>query len=328
MKKDKFNQIQWDLHVNSKSNYNSPSNFTIRKIDFRTNNLPYYYFPVEENQDRKIRISHIERRVERIDLSSRNILELSDHFFPEMRAIKSDLFTGRSYNIHPRNVKDREDISVPVGVEFDGSGTAATLFALWKSKLRPHVVARPERLRSPLYLRRPATLSKRMYDEVLSMMEIVNESIIDMQVSVDKIENFIRIMFRIDSEDGEIEIPLQNMSDGTAKWLALVTSIMTNRAIFAIEEPENYLHPYMQKEVIEIMRESTNQNRTERFAIITTHSETLLNAARPEEVILVTMEKGVSVAVRIGEPERLAEHIKKSGFGLGHYYLMGALPYA
>lgn len=98
------------------------------------------------------------------------------------------------------------------------------------------------------------------------------------------------------------------LSDGTLKWLTLVTAVLTSDNIFCIEEPENYLHPWMQAEMCMLMREHLEAKKESAFILMTTHSETLLNAARPEEVIVVDMKHGAraSATPAAGRPNSLA----------------------
>jgi hypothetical protein len=58
---------------------------------------------------------------------------------------------------------------------------------------------------------------------------------------------------------------------------------------------------------------------------MTTHSESLLNEASPEEVILVWMDAGFTNARRVANSEELVDEINRTGFGLGYYYTTGAL---
>ena len=122
-----------------------------------------------------------------------------------------------------------------------------------------------------------------------------------------------------------ISLPFSMMSDGTVKWVSLITAILTYRSIFAIEEPENFIHPLMQKEVINIMRESAVARKKDSFVLMSTHSETLLNSAQPDEVIVISMIDGTTHAARPHNQELLNLEINRTGFGLGHYYLTGAL---
>jgi predicted ATPase len=61
------------------------------------------------------------------------------------------------------------------------------------------------------------------------------------------------------------------------------------------------------------------------FALMTTHSETLLNAVDPEEVIVVSMRDGRTRAVRPANADELRAEIASTGFGLGFFYFSGAL---
>lgn len=115
------------------------------------------------------------------------------------------------------------------------------------------------------------------------------------------------------------------MSDGTIKWLALITAILTSKTIFSIEEPENFLHPWMQAEIANIMREHIENKESESFVLMTTHSESLLNHAEPNEILLVDFENGKTTAKRLTNILLVKDEISKSGFGLGHFYFSNAL---
>ncbi len=115
------------------------------------------------------------------------------------------------------------------------------------------------------------------------------------------------------------------MSDGTLKWLALVTAALTTRSVFSIEEPENYLHPEMQAQIVNILREILFRQKNYKFTLMTTHSETLLNRCKPEELIIVSFAKGFTEARRCANADEIHEEIKRTGFGLGYYYINHAL---
>jgi predicted ATP-dependent endonuclease of OLD family len=104
-----------------------------------------------------------------------------------------------------------------------------------------------------------------------------------------------------------------------------LAAILTYETIFAIEEPENFLHPLMQREILQIMRENVDRRGGHSFVIMTTHSETLLNAASPNEVVVVSIADGITHAKRPEDRTLLFAEIQRSGFGLGYAYVSGAL---
>lgn len=109
------------------------------------------------------------------------------------------------------------------------------------------------------------------------------------------------------------------------KWIALLTKVITSEQGFSIEEPENFLHPTVQKEFINLVRTESKQNDNLPYTLITTHSESLLNEASPDEVILVWMQSGKTIAKRVSNSDELSSEINRTGFGLGYYYTSGAL---
>jgi predicted ATPase len=311
--------VRWDLEVSAESSGRlEGSTLNVDRIDLRKASvLTGIRFRAEGYDIRTFIRKNL--RGERIFRHS--LLLLLDSAFSNVRSIRNDLKSGEVYNIYPGAVKSREDISTPVGVQPDGSGTSATLLAL--SRLSSRAAPFPE---APIGIHRPKfRLVPSAYIDIVKMLKLVNDSVDDMIVSIGQVDGFINTIFKIRTDAGEIDVPLQRMSDGTVKWLALITAIRTNRVMFAIEEPENYLHPYMQKEIIGIIRNSFANGRNRGFALVSTHSETLLNAVYPEEIIVVSMQNGGTVARRPDDVRQISEVISETGFGLGTIYVGGGL---
>jgi predicted ATPase len=109
------------------------------------------------------------------------------------------------------------------------------------------------------------------------------------------------------------------------KWLSLISAIVTYQSIFAVEEPENFLHPKMQKIITSIIREYYLERTNIAFVLMSTHSETLINAARPSEIIVTSTNAGVTSAKRLRHRALIKQELNDTGFGLGHFYVAGAL---
>ena len=255
----------------------------------------------------------------------RRFLGSEDDFFlqrlgsliSDLRYLRLDFSGGEIFNIIPSQVRLPEDSAKAPLIQSDGSGFAATLFALQKNtpRLIPTTPFAPMRRRLPPHA----------FSQIIRYMQTVNEFILKLSVTNDPFDNRLKVAVTITGEDGEIDLPFSSMSDGTVKWASLITAILTYETIFAIEEPENFLHPLMQREILNIMRENVKRRGNRSFVIMTTHSETLLNAADPTEVIVVSILGGITHAKRPEDPARLRKEIQRSGFGLGYVYVSGAL---
>jgi energy-coupling factor transporter ATP-binding protein EcfA2 len=235
----------------------------------------------------------------------------------DFRYLRPDFTGGEIFNIIPSRVRFPEDSASPPFIQSDGSGLAATLYALQKNTGR--FVSR-----SPFGVMH-RNLPPATFPQIIKYMQTVNESISSLSVTNDPFDNRLKVAVRILGEKGEMDLPFSSMSDGTVKWASLITCILTYETIFAIEEPENFLHPLMQREILTIMRENVQRRGGQSFVIMTTHSETLLNAAEPTEVVVVSNSNGITHSERPGEPERIRAEIQRTGFGLGYYYVSGAL---
>lgn len=116
----------------------------------------------------------------------------------------------------------------------------------------------------------------------------------------------------------------EEVSDGTIKWLCILVSIYVPFSrVYLLEEPENFLHPWMQQKLIRIMREQALKNRT--IFLLTSHSATVLNAADIEEILLVRSARKGTVISPVQSRDQIRRVLSESNFGLGDLWVSGAI---
>lgn len=224
--------------------------------------------------------------------------------------LSSEFSLGALLNVVPDRVRAPIDIAARPQMESDGYGFAAALWALQKSSAADRYTKND----------RPRI------EQLVSYVQRANPQVQNIRAELDNWESKIAVACWLAVGDGTIKVPLSALSDGTLKWLALMTEIVTGAPLLAIEEPENFVHPAVQKALVEILRERfAGPPFSEAFTFLTTHSETLINALEPHEVAIVSMAQGKTIVTRPTNVSLLVSEIQKTGFGLGHYYLMGAL---
>jgi AAA domain, putative AbiEii toxin, Type IV TA system len=278
--------------------------------------LPYFPPPSKEKKQPR---EWLEEALTSLLSANASLITMMSRFTPQLWPLVRDLSGGKIYNIVPSAVKLAEDSAKPPGIARDGSGLAATLYALQRSNY-------PESFSPWYYAVRPARrFPEGALDQLKDYLRLVNSTIEDINVSNDPFDNQLRVRFRIHSGDYVAILPLGLMSDGTLKWIALITAALTAASVFSIEEPENYLHPQMQGQIVAILREILFRPDADRFTLLTTHSETLLNHCRPNELIITSMVDGRTVATRCRNAAEVSDEIARTGFGLGYYYLTDAL---
>jgi predicted ATPase len=235
---------------------------------------------------------------------------------PIFEALVEDISGGQAYNIIPSHVRLSEDSARPPGIASDGSGLAATLYALMK----------PDPPFSGIFPNKPNSLFRRLdFDRLMQYLRLANPTIEGIEVSNDSFNNQLRISFKVKSGEYSANIPLALMSDGTLKWITLLTAALTVSSVFSIEEPENFLHPRIQSRLIDVMRDILFGNESNTATLMTTHSETVLNSCKPSEIIITSFKEGRTVATRCSNQSEVSDEIARTGFGLGYFYAAGAL---
>lgn len=344
-KKSNLKKDKWDLVVSTQHNDLEPDKVEIEHIDFRKIDDDFFrrraHEPISNTREampnKRQRIETCSKLIAKSLQNDMILPIILSRFKNGIGGIVEDMVGGEIFNIIPSEVRKAEDAATPSGINRDGSGLASTLYSLKRPKgqaskfrrsfMRPLYYGglgyyRSSRLRHFNHIK-----EKEILELIIEQIKLVNDQIINLDVTLDHSENQLKIMVTVKNSKGSVQLPFSLLSDGTIKWIALLTAIFTHSSIFAIEEPENFIHPHMQQEIIKIMRSAYEANRHESFVLLTSHSETLLNAAKPSEIILVSMENGATSTKRPENQDALKKEMSRSGFGLGHFYLSGALSY-
>ncbi len=175
----------------------------------------------------------------------------------------SDFGRGMIFNPHPSRIRLPEDSAKTPGIRPDGSGLYASLFALKRGKPRSD----PGYFRF-IYRATDVPFSRGIkLDRLIEFFKLAYPAMANLAVTNDQFENTIRVRITL-AGPAKSQIPLAALSDGTLKWMAFVTAVFTNSNIMAIEEPENFVHPFVQREAVKLVR---NQLQDNSFMFMSTH---------------------------------------------------------
>lgn len=321
-----FENLAWDFDLTVKNPDGTSTD--VRFHEFNIDILkPYRIYYSEaiakaraEGQSHLLRIMS-ERISDDIKLrmsDNDNIISIVSKLFPAMRYITDDFANGEVINVIPTEVKKPEFAARDPGIHADGTGLAATLHALKQGRFR--------RRRTTISPHRSAVkAANASFQEIVDLFGKINPAAKNLEIVTDRFDNTFKLLAIFDGQNGDVKIPISALSDGTVKWLSIVTAIITYKGIFAIEEPENYLHPAMQQILIELLRIYSTRRQNNSFVLISTHSETIINSANPEELILTRIARGRTTVRRPKNVELIKKEISESGFGLAFYYVSGGL---
>jgi len=302
----------WDFHLEYNKN-ESGNEININEWNQKKFKPRYFFSPNDKDQDIEKSFKDF---IIKTDPSTRLIVSALFPVFEHTNIIINDIVGGESFNIVPSKVKEQEDAAKPPGIKKDGSGLSTTLYALKKSK----PVSQPDFFLYYITERDQKDYDPKALSKIISYLKLANKTIINLDVENDPFDNKLIVKIFIKTGQYEAVLPLSSMSDGTIKWLALITAILTSKTIFSIEEPENFLHPWMQAEIANIMREHIESKNNQSFVIMTTHSESLLNHSNAHEIVLVDLIEGKTRARKIPDIDLLQGEMEQTGIGLGNFY--------
>lgn len=234
---------------------------------------------------------------------------------PGMAHTFRDLVSYNSVNIDPSVARRSTPVGSTIELEPTGEGLAGALYQLKRNSYLP---------RRHVRMFRSIPQTEGVFRSILSWCREVNPSIEQIDVRLEFADAQFWPLMHFNFGNRREMFPFARVSDGTVKWLTLVTMLLAEPSLNIIEEPENFLHPYMQEAFISLCREviARQPNRT---LLISTHSPTLLDCCAPGELTLFELENGQTRATGVANREELAEKIARSRFGLGYYYRTGAL---
>ncbi len=118
----------------------------------------------------------------------------------------------------------------------------------------------------------------------------------------------------------------EEISDGTIQSLALLVATFDPRIpLLVIEEPENSVHPWALRNLVEAFREASKTKQI----LLTTHSPILIDQLRPEEIWVVRRpERETRVDPLLSLDPNLQEAWGQGRFTLSEYLDSGAVPEA
>jgi len=122
--------------------------------------------------------------------------------------------------------------------------------------------------------------------------------------------------------EGDIVVPATRLSDGTLRYLCLLSILCHPQPppLVCIEEPELGLHPDILPTLSELLREASERCQI----IVTTYSDVLVDSLtdKPESVVVCEKHQGQTIMRRL-EQSQLSDWLKK--YSLGELWRKGEL---
>lgn len=156
------------------------------------------------------------------------------------------------------------------------------------------------------------------FHRLLEVMKAFYEPTRD--IDVELLGTHLRIMIK--EENLSSRTPGTRLSDGTLRWLALLTVLLdpTPPPVICIEEPELGLHPDAIHTLADLLVDASTRTQL----IVTTHSDTLLDAFTDTPDVVCVCEKiEGSTSIRRLDKEQLKIWLKD--YSLGQIWMSGEI---
>ncbi len=127
--------------------------------------------------------------------TSDTLLSELSYFIESVRYILADLRGGKVFNINPSRVKTLEESSNFAGIQKEGSGLAATLYAIKNRKPNAEI---PKRTLGPRRVRPQPNIKDTSITRILDYVKIANPAVKKLDVEKDPFDNSLKIFFWIE----------------------------------------------------------------------------------------------------------------------------------
>lgn len=232
-----------------------------------------------------------------------------------------------------------QDMSIPILSSLVGRSDIPKILVDFASAISNYTVYRlePSRITEPNPSKAEKTLSqfgenlssllhtlKANYDELFSEVENwAKQGILE----IDKLNPFLTESMQtfpvIKEKNLSLDIPLWLMSDGIKKFLSLLTLIYSPEIplIFAIEEPENFIHTHLLEMIADLLKFASEKSHI----LVATHSPYILNHLEPENVVIVEKKEGTTLVTHLNEKEEIKSKLKELRIPIGDLWYSGLI---
>jgi predicted ATPase len=130
------------------------------------------------------------------------------------------------------------------------------------------------------------------------------------------------LVARLYQPNQEIPVPLENEANGVLQMLVLLCSIAAAEpnGIVAIDEPENYLHPYAIRSLLRRAQAWATAHNI--MIIFTTHSPVLLNNMSSNQIFLMRSDEHGVMPIRL---DHFRDENWLAAFQIGDFYEQGEI---
>lgn len=260
--------------------------------------------------------------------SDSSILPLLGWLHPSVSRLLGELTSFDEYNIQPEIARLATDPLPLTRMENNGAGVSEVINSLESGQVQ-RLTGRPNLhfglpfwayRNQPTWARASINKKENPLAEISQHVSAAVTTIDGITTDIDPSTGRRYIVFK----SGGHKFRPEEVSDGTIKWLCLLVAVLVPQShVIVLEEPENFMHPWMQQRFVSIVREQSKKRRSS--VILTTHSATVLNSLLIRELLLVRQGERGTVVNEVKDKAALQKMLDATSFGLGDAWVSGAI---
>lgn len=239
--------------------------------------IEHYCYSRRQSEDTKVNYIHEENRTEEYPTEDPDDFFLNSRYsylFARLRGMLGDF---ESYTIFPNTLRTPQNQSNEPYLESHGNNLTSILKQMRRKK-------------------RTEAIS-----EIVNSLKLIVPGLDN--VNVQSVAGYLTPQFRIGKQNRNQThtFNVNQMSDGTLRILGLLVALYQEPKpdTVALEEPELTVHPG----ALQLITDSIEEVSRSTQILVTTHSPEFLDYFRPEQIIAVELENGITKAGKLNESQ-------------------------
>lgn len=239
--------------------------------------IEHYCYSRRQSENTKVNYIHEENRIEEFPTEDPDDFFLNSRYSRNFTMLRFMLRDFESYSIFPNTLRDPQNQSNETYLESHGNNLTSILKQM-RRKRRTEAIS-----------------------EIVNSLKLIIPGLDN--INVQSVAGYLTPQFRIGKQNKNKThtFNVNQMSDGTLRILGLLVALYQEPKpdTIALEEPELTIHPG----AFQLITDSIEEVSRSTQILVTTHSPEFLDYFRPEQIVAVELQDGITKAGKLNKSQ-------------------------